>query len=49
MESQNEMTIWTTEPIDRAFTHSGGAEVKGDLGGREPPGFLGNLWESYPL
>ena len=42
MGSQNEM-IWTMKPINGAFTCSGGAKVKGGIGGREPQGFLGNL------
>ena len=49
MGDQNEMTMWTAELIDRAFTCSGGAKVKGGIGGREPQGFLGNLWEANPL
>ena len=47
MGSQNEMMIQTMELINRASTHSEGAEVKGGRGGREPHGFLGNLQEAH--
>ena len=48
MGTQNEMTVWTTEPIDGAFTCSGGAKVEGGIGGRGPQGFLVNLQEAHP-
>ena len=49
MGIQNKMMIQTAEPIDGAFTHSGGAKVEGGIGGRELQGFLGNLQEANPL
>ena len=48
MGSKNEMMIWTTEPIDAAFTHNWGAKVKGSIGGREPQGFLVTFQEAQP-
>ena len=49
MESLNEMMIQTAGSIDGAFTCSEGVKAKGGIGGREPQGFLGNLWEAHPL
>ena len=49
MGSQNEMKIQTMELIDRAFTFSGRAKVKGGIGGREPHAFLGNCLEAHPI
>ena len=43
------MMIWTTEFINRAFTHNEGAEVEGGIGSREPQGSLGNLQENHLL
>ena len=37
------------EPIDGAITCSEGAKVKGDIGSKEPHGFLGNLLEVHPI
>ena len=48
MGSQDGMMIWTAEAIDRV-THNRGAKFKGGIFGREPQGFLGNLWEAHPL
>ena len=36
MGSQNKLTIWTVEPINGAFTCSGGANIEGGVGGRAP-------------
>ena len=43
------MVRWTTELIDIVSTHSGGDEIEGGIGGREPHGFLENLPEAHPL
>ena len=43
------MTILTAELVARASPHSGVAEVKGGIGGREPHGFQGNLREVHHL
>ena len=37
------------ELIDGATTHRGGAEVGGDIGGRGPNSFPGNLQEAQSL
>ena len=42
------MMIQTTNLIDGVTPHSGGAEVKGDIGGREPHIFPGNFLEAHP-
>ena len=49
MGSQDGMTIWTAELIDKASICSGGAKGEGGVGGREPHGFLGNPQEAHPL
>ena len=43
------MTIWLMEPIEGAFTHSGGAEAKRGIGGRGSQGSLQNFWEAQLL
>ena len=43
------MTTQTTDMIDAATPHSGGAKVNGGIGSREPHGFTGSLWEAHPL
>ena len=35
--------------IDGVTTHSGGAKIKGGIGGRQPHSLPGNLWEAHPL
>ena len=41
--------IQTTDLFEGASPHSGGAEVKGGVSGREPHSFPENLWEAHPL
>ena len=43
------MTIQTLDLINGVTTQRRRAEVKGDIGGREPHGFPENLWEAHPL
>ena len=43
------MMTQTTDLIDEATPHHGGAKVEGGKGGREPHSFPGNLPEAHPL